>query len=205
MTFIKNNIASFIIIIFHLVGFIGFQINPSYFKALSPVNLLLSTFLVLYTSYPLSWKTYLVLIIIGAIGFFVEVVGVKTGLIFGSYHYGRALGFSLVSVPLLMGVNWAMLIFACGNFIQSNNKLLKAFVVASLMVLLDVFMESNAPKFDFWYWQNGIIPLQNFAAWFIISFLIQLLFNAYLIQKKSSTTRIFYITQLVFFIALYLF
>lgn len=205
MTFIKKNIASIIIVIFHLVGFIGFKINPDYFKALSPVNLLLSSFLVLYMSYPVSWKTIGALILIAFIGFLVEVVGVKTGVVFGSYHYGNALGFSLFSVPLIMGVNWAMLIFACGNFIQTNNKLLKAFLVASLMVLLDVFMEPNAPKFDFWHWENNVIPLQNFVAWFVISFLIQLLFHHYLNQKKSATARVFYITQLVFFIILYVF
>lgn len=205
MTFIKKNIASIIIVIFHLVGFIGFKINPDYFRALSPVNLLLSSFLVLYTSSSLSWKSYIALIAIGIIGFFVEVVGVKTGVIFGSYNYGKALGFSLFSVPLLMSVNWAMLIFACGNFIQTNNNLIKAFAVASLMVLLDVFMEPNAPKFDFWYWENNVIPLRNFVAWFVISFLIQLLFHPFLHQKKSSTARVFYITQLVFFILLYVF
>ena len=40
MIFIKKNIPLLIIIVFHVVGFIGFIYKPDYFKALSPINLM---------------------------------------------------------------------------------------------------------------------------------------------------------------------
>jgi putative membrane protein len=39
-----------------------------------------------------------------------EVVGVKTGLIFGEYKYGSTLGIKLFEVPLIIGFNWVFVI-----------------------------------------------------------------------------------------------
>ena len=34
------------------------------------------------------------------IGFVIEVIGVKTGYVFGSYSYGDSLGFKILEVPV---------------------------------------------------------------------------------------------------------
>ena len=172
MVFIKKNIAIFIIVIFHIVGFVGFMINPTYFKLLSPVNLLLSFGLIVLMSQQTKWQFYLALGVVALLGFFVEVLGVKTELIFGSYHYGQSLGYKVLSVPLLIGINWSMLLYCTAQLSKFKNNILNALFGAVLMVGLDFFIEQNAAKFDFWHWKLGVIPFQNYIAWFSISFKI---------------------------------
>lgn len=205
INFVKKHIYIFIIIIFHIVGFVGFLINPSYFKSLSPLNLLLSSGLVLLTSKQPNWKFYGSLLLIALIGFFLEVLGVKTELIFGSYYYGRTLGLKAFSVPLLIGANWAILLYCTAQISQLKNQILNALFGAFLMVFLDFFIEQIASRFDFWYWKNGIIPLQNYIAWFIISFALNLAFQKRLGQKSNLTAKAFYMIQITFFGALYFF
>lgn len=205
MTFIKKNIPLFIICVFHIVGFLGFIINPVYFKSLSPVNLVLSAGLIILTSNQTKWQFYGSLILVAAIGFFVEVLGVKTEFIFGSYFYGNSLGYKLFSVPLLIGLNWSILLYCTVQLSKFKNSIIKALFGALLMVILDFFIEQNAAKFDFWYWKNSIIPLQNYVAWFLISFLLNLLVQKQLAQKSNFTAKAFYFVQLIFFAALYFF
>lgn len=205
MTFIKKNIPLFIICVFHVIGFIGFIINPVYFKSLSPVNLLLSAVLLILTSNQTKWQFYGSLLLVAVFGFFAEVLGVKTELIFGSYYYGKSLGYKLFSVPLLIGLNWSILLYCTIQLSKFKKPIVNALFGALLMVVLDFFIEQNASIFDFWYWKNGIIPLQNYIAWFLISFLLNLLVQKYLSQKPNFTAKAFYVIQLIFFAALYLF
>jgi len=205
MPFNKKNIPWIIICIFQIIGFVGFVINPVYFKSLSPINLVLSAFLVIASSQQKEWKFYGALVLVACFCFFIEVIGVKTECIFGSYYYGKSLGYQVFSVPLLIGVNWIMLLYSTAQLSFFKNKYINALWGAVLMVFLDFFMEQNAPKFDFWHWKDGIVPIQNYVAWFIISFLLNLLVQKRLSQKSNDTAKAFYFAQIVFFIALYVF
>ena len=205
MSFIKKNIPLVIICIFQIIGFIGFIVNPVYFKALSPVNLLLSAALVICTSKQKNWKFYASLLLVAVSAFFVDVLGVKTELIFGSYFYGDSFGYKLFSVPLLIGLNWAMLLYSTAQFSKFKNHVINALFGAFLMVFLDFFMEQNASKFDFWYWKDNIIPIQNYVAWFLISFVLNLMVQKHLSQISNLTAKVFYFAQVAFFMALYFF
>ncbi len=205
MSFIKKNIPLVIICIFQIIGFVGFVINPVFFNSLSPVNLLLSAVLVLVMSKQDNWKFYGSLLLVAVLSFFIEVLGVKTELIFGSYYYGNSFGYKLFSVPLLIGLNWAMLLYSTSQFSKFKNTIINALFGAFLMVFLDFFMEQNAQKFDFWYWKDGIIPLQNYIAWFLISFVFNLLVQKHLSKIPNLTAKVFYFAQVAFFMALYFF
>lgn len=205
MGFIKKHIFLVIICIFNLIGFIGFVYNPSYFKTLTPVNLLLSTVLVVATSKNNHIRFYGILFLVAVFGFFIEVIGVKTELIFGSYQYGNSFGYKLFSVPLLIGVNWSMLLYCTAQLSEFKNSTINAIFGAGLMVALDFFIEQNASKFDFWYWKSSIIPIQNYIAWFVIAFLLNLLVQKHLAQKPNLTAKALYFVQLTFFSALYFF
>ena len=37
------------------------------------------------------------------------------------------------------------------------------------MVLLDIMIEPVAIELDFWQWEGGNIPLQNYLMWFIVA------------------------------------
>jgi uncharacterized membrane protein len=98
-----------------------------------------------------------------------------------------------------------MLLYCIAQLLRFKNSLVNAFFGAFLMVLLDFFIEQNASKFDFWYWKNNLIPLQNYFAWFIIAFLLNLLVQKQLALKRNLTAIALYFVQLVFFSSLYFF
>lgn len=204
MSLLKKHLPITIIAVFHLVGFIGFLISPAYFRSLSPINLLLSAALVILMSNQSKGLFYLTLLLTALAGYFIEVLGVKTGWIFGHYHYGSALGYKLLSTPLLIGVNWALLIYATNQLVQFENRYVNCILGALLMVGLDFFIEQSASRFDFWYWRGARIPLQNYIAWFLISIGINWFAHKELSQKPNLTAKAFYVVQVVFFVALYL-
>jgi putative membrane protein len=199
----KEYILSFFVILFHLVGFLGFFFGyKELFTSLIPFHLLLMLVLLVW-SYE-SFNSRFALLIY-CLGFGIEFLGVHTGIIFGSYKYGDALGFKLANIPLLIGVNWVLLIFAAGSAIQYvpiKSDVLKAVLAAALLVVLDIFIEPVAIRFDYWYWASATVPLQNYVAWFVFSFgCFWLFFN----QKKSTKSFVavtLLLAQFLFFMAL---
>lgn len=193
----------------YLAGIIGLllPLSASLFQALTPFNLLLSAAILF--SFHRQWNGAFMLFcgICLLSGYFVEVAGVATGLIFGSYAYGPTLGWQLLGVPLIIGLNWLMLIYSTGSICAglSLPPVLKAGLASGLMVLLDIFIEPVAMAYSFWQWENNVVPWQNYAAWFIISFSLHLLFFLLPFRKKNPAAKYLYLLQLVFFIILCLF
>lgn len=202
-------LALAVLVIFHLVGFWGLQFssNPDYFQSLTPLNLLLTVALLF--SFHKDWnRTFILFAIVVAVsGFVAEIIGIHTGLLFGNYEYGSALGVKLWQVPLLIGVNWLLLVYITGqiaNYVGSTI-LIKSFLGAQLMVLLDIFLEPVAIKFDFWQWAGNEIPLSNYLGWFGLSFLLQYYYHSINIYKQNPLSVSVYVVQLFFFICLYMF
>ena len=78
-------------------------------------------------------------------------------------------------------------------------------LTALLMVVFDFVMEPAAVKLRYWTWQDGIIPLQNYIAWFLVS-----LFLMYIAIKRGLfRTRLprlafhAFFAQLAYFILVY--
>ncbi|WP_017729969.1 carotenoid biosynthesis protein [Nafulsella turpanensis] len=193
----------------YLAGIVGLilPVSRTLFQSLTPVNLLLSAGILF--SFHRQWNSAFILfaVVCYLLGFFSEVVGVATGLLFGSYTYGPVLGFQLWEVPLIIGLNWLMLIYSTGTICANLplSKFLKALFASGLMVLLDFFIEPVAMALNFWQWENEQIPVQNFIAWFVISFILHLLFFLLPFPKGNPAAKILYLCQLVFFIILCLF
>lgn len=196
-----------VLVIFHGVGLWGllFSGNPVYFQRLTPMNLLLTN--VLLFSFHRNWNiSFLIFaVVVFSVGFLSEVVGVHTGLLFGNYSYGAALGLKLWEVPLLIGLNWLMLVYTTGhisNYLKLH-WLAKALAGTLLMVLLDYFIEPVAMQYDFWSWQGASIPASNFIGWFAVAFLLQLYFQKAHFFKGNKLAPYVYLVQLVFFISLF--
>lgn len=189
----------------HLCGLIGL-LSPfkDIFLLLTPMNLLLGTFLLFYYQNELNKKFFGIVALIFLIGFGIEVIGVQSGLIFGSYTYGETLGIKLLDVPLIMGINWLTLIYSVGVVLNQTTLLTfsKCLIGAGLLVILDFFIEPVAIAFDFWHWQGDIIPVQNFIAWFIISFFLLLLFYTSKVAARNRLGTVYLSIQFFFFISL---
>ncbi|PWS30780.1 carotenoid biosynthesis protein [Pedobacter paludis] len=198
-----------VIIVFHLVGLLGFLIPAAqpYFIRLVPFHLLLM-FAVIVFSYNGDIKR-LLLFVSGVFlcGFLVEVLGIHTGKIFGSYYYGNTLGYKIAAVPLLMGVNWVILIFSIGQMMKNlkiRNSILASFLGSIALVIFDFFLEPVAMKFDYWHWDWHIIPLQNYIAWFIVSIILLKFYYALGLKQQKYIGSAMFLAQLIFFVVLYM-
>lgn len=194
------------LVLFYFVGFVGFVIpfSHSLFVRLVPYALLLNIGLILYLQQPrLSWRDGLIFGIIYALGFGVEVVGVNTGAIFGSYEYGKGLGLKLWETPLLIGLNWLMLVYCSALLVQKWKipAFLQPFAAAILMVAYDLILEQIASRLDMWHWQNQHIPLQNYLAWFGMAVILLFIFR--LVRVKNPVSDRIFLLQTLFFIALF--
>ncbi len=190
----------------HVAGAIGLAIDESreLFQWLTPFNLLATAAIVLHFESNKGLRYGLFIILTFLIGFFVEVIGVSTGQIFGVYSYGETLGYKVLKVPLAIGLNWVVLIYATAQLSNSlfKNLLARVGTGAALMTAMDYLIEPVAISYDFWSWESATIPLQNYVAWFLISAALHVLFQKLMPNSNNSLAiRLLYI-QVGFFILL---
>lgn len=201
----RFNLAPYLVI-FYTVGVAGMIIPQTrdLFKALVPLNLLMNVFLLLIyhgkIDLRFAWKALLIY----SAGFVVELAGVNTGLIFGSYEYGTTLGPHLFHTPLMIGVNWFMLVYASlvitSKFIE--HRYFRILIAAVLMVVYDFALEPSAIDLDMWDW-GGAVPMQNYVAWLVISFvLIWFADRSRLVNKENKIAVPLFFVQMGFFILL---
>ncbi len=106
----------------------------------------------------------------------VETAGVKTGLPFGNYIYSGILRPQIFGVPIAVGMSWVMTSLATFFIIRTLspvNPVLNILSVSVMMTAYDFILEPFAAHVNgFWIWQNGVVPLANYIAWFFISLVI---------------------------------
>lgn len=203
---ISSKAAVITLIVIHFFGALGLSYEPlqSYFLLATPLNLLITAFL-LFVFHP-QWNLSFVLfgVLCFTIGYLVEVAGVKSGIIFGEYSYGPTLGLKLWDVPLIIGLNWLILVYSTGILAHSitKNTQLKSLIGSGLMVLMDFFIEPVAVSLDFWEWELEHIPLQNYLGWFFTAFVLQIFFHLSRFEKHNPLARYVIYVQLAFFIFL---
>ena len=200
----KENIGLAVLVLVNLIGVVGFRTESllPLFKTLTPYNLLFT--LVICFLY-LPRKTFIAnFILLFTIGFGVEFLGVKTGLLFGNYEYGSTLGIQLFDVPLIIGINWFVLAVGargCANGITKNT-FYQVLCAALFMTGLDFLIEPVAMKYDFWDWDQNKVPIQNYLMWFLVSLLMQVILNKKSILIPFSLGIVILISQFIFFGAL---
>lgn len=204
----RERTGIFVLLILYGVGIVSLMVNDlrNVVLPLSPYTLLLS-FLILMNSY--RWKSPVVwvAILVFLLGFTAEWVGVQKGWLFGVYHYGSNLGPKLAGVPLIIGINWAMLTLATGAAAASMLKNRWAIVVVAslLMTGLDYVMEPVAVENGYWYWKDGKIPLYNYVCWFLVALLAQVINVGISKAKPNNTSWTLLLLLVLFFVIQFFF
>lgn len=181
--------------------------SRQFFIGLIPYVLLMSFLVILLFHEGSSVKkTILVLFAICISGFLIEVIGVKTRMVFGNYHYGNGLGIKLLNTPLMIGINWVMLVYCSSSVVErfSIHPVIKIIGASILMLIYDIIVEHIAPVIDMWYWYNNIVPLKNYLAWFFIAVFFQIIVELYSIKIKNQIALIIFVCQTLFFLTLIL-
>jgi putative membrane protein len=164
---------------------------------------------------------YSFLLISFLIGMGVEMIGVNTGRLFGSYHYGVKMGATFNAVPWVIGLNWFVLMFCCGivmtklhHWIKGQyeasgfamtpviEKLSLVFDGASIALFFDWVMEPVAVKMGFWEWTEGVIPIYNYVCWFLISMFLLWIFSKLKFSRDNHFAVDLLIIQVLFFLTL---
>jgi putative membrane protein len=116
------------------------------------------------------------------------------------YSYGTNLGPKVLDVPLLIGFNWAVLVFISGAITNriSTSIWIKSILGGGFMILLDLPMEVLAPTFDFWTFQAEA-PLENYVSWFLIGTVMQFTFQSFKIKGNFTFSINLLLAQFVFF------
>lgn len=203
----KIQVSIFAIWLVTLSGMTGIWLgHGDWFLSKTPFNLMLGLGL-LYWNFTLKngISSLLIWLTVYFMGMCVEIVGVNTGLLFGSYQYGDNLGLKFCGVPVMIGVNWVVLTFLtatiCKRFIRHS--WLAPICGAILMVALDFLIEPIAPIFDFWHWDGGYAPLRNFVDWFLVALLMQMIVKNDLPEGKHPLPLHHFASQVVFFAFFY--
>lgn len=207
MIFSKTYLSKLLIVVFYLVGFLGLSFNETrpFFLGLVPFHILLMSGILFANFAKIPNKTVYAVLAICVVGFIIEVIGVKTGVIFGRYYYGNTLGFKVIGVPLVIGLNWFIVIFSVGGLLRSilkSKKVLRTVLGAFILVGLDYLIEPVAIKLDYWTWENNIIPFQNYIGWFFVSLVMMTFYNYFDFKKTNTVHKTLFYAQLLFFIAL---
>lgn len=219
--FTKYQIATAVAVLFHVIGFTGIVFfKNSFILQSTPVNLLLMFGLLIWTQNDKNYSFWLFLITTILMGIAVEIIGVNTKLLFGDYSYGDILGLKIKNVPLIIGVNWFIIIYCCGISIHSLlvkaiDKIavdtatppmtLKALSVivdgATMAVFFDWLIEPVAVKLDYWKWA-GEIPFYNYLCWFIVSIILLTVFQFLKFNKQNKFAVHLLMIQVMFFLLL---
>ena len=201
-----QNVSIGLIWLFHVSGIIGIiYSDASWFIGATPINLALS-FILLMINVERSKETLFLVLLCFITGMLAEIVGVKYGFIFGEYFYGEALGPKFIEVPIMIGINWCVLVFITGFIVQLFfvSTWQRVVVGIGLMLFLDLVMEPIAPVLDFWTFKSGQASFQNYMGWALIAFPLQLVFHKLKLKINGPFAFHLYFLQFLFFTILLL-
>lgn len=190
---------------FYSVGLLLFMLpfTRNLFISIIWISLLLVIGVVFY--HHRQWtKTHIsVFLFIIISSFLLEMAGVATGKIFGSYLYERGLGPQLYGTPLIIGLNWLLLVYASHDITTKylRNPVLRVVTGALLMILYDMLMEWVAPVMQMWQFAGrGYPPFDNFLAWFLAALFYHACFELFRIRTNNRPARALFVIQAGFFL-----
>lgn len=191
----------------YVIGIIGFLLpfSHDFFIKLTPLNLLFSLTVILIAVWKdLQLRHWLIFLFIYLLGFGIEVLGNNTGWPFGNYVYGDVLGIKIFETPLLIGINWLLLILA--THLMSVHRIQAKWLIpiagATMMLIFDVVLEPFAIATGMWQWGNITVPAENFVAWWFIAFILHTLMIPLNFKRGHKVAYAVFLSQIVFFIVI---
>lgn len=152
-------------------------------------------------------KTIIVLFSIFLLGIVVEIMGVSTGKVFGVYSYGGSLGLKVADVPVIIGLNWVILVYGSNAIISkiTSNSFVKIMGASMLMVIYDLVLERAAVLTNMWKFKNAGPPFRNYFMWFILSAIFQSAIEIFKLNTENKPARALFVIQFLFFTAIIIF
>lgn len=162
------------------------------------VMILLGIITLLETRLNFKIILYSIFVIISSI--LLEYLGVRTGLIFGNYHYTDILQPQVLNVPLAIGFSWMSLTLISIRLSLKSNRFIKIVSGASILTLIDFIIEPAAIKLNYWTWAGGTPPLLNYISWFGAGLLFMMIADFLNLKIKGKNLIHILFAQIIFFI-----
>lgn len=201
--FRKSHLLISFLILFYSVGILLFLIGGtrSLFILLTPYSLILSFGAVLVFQKEISGKLAIAFLVVFAGTLIIEIIGVNTGVLFGNYVYGNALGIMIFNTPILIGLNWLILIYCTAAIVNHffKKKVTKIFLGSFMMVGYDLLLEYVAPVMQMWTWDTRYPGIRNFMMWFIVAMVLHIFFQAINLRIENKPARYLFLIQILFF------
>lgn len=120
------------------------------------------------------------------VSYSMEEIGVRTGMVYGPYHYSDLLGAKLGHVPILIPLAWFMMIYpswmvarALLRGVEQSSmagNVARAAVAACVMTAWDTAMDPGMAASGNWIWEKGGgyfgVPQRNYLGWLLTTFLV---------------------------------
>lgn len=195
------------LVIMYAVGLVGHLIpllHPLMFLLTPPV-LLVTGLVALYPAFKKGKTQFTIWFLLAwGLTYAIEILGVKTGRIFGVYTYGANLGPGFFGVPLIIGFNWIVVIYCSVAVAHRFTKKIPLIVLMAsvLTVGYDIVLEPVAIMLKYWSWSGGIVPLQNYIAWWVISIVCILLLHLMRITIETQIPSFYLAVHYIYFLAM---
>jgi putative membrane protein len=122
-------------------------------------------------------------------GYAVEVLGVHTGVPFGTYAYGDSLGPRWFGVPPVIGLAWTMLAWPAALAARRlvGGRVARVLVGAWALAAADLFLDPQQVAAGHWTWRfpsphlPGVaaVPLTNYLGWLAVALLLSAAVQAF--------------------------
>lgn len=172
---------------------------------LTPFTIIITSVLLLLNHEFWTKSIVLTLFLIAILGLSIEIIGVNFGIPFGDYSYSSVLGIKLFETPILIGLNWLMLVYSMVMVIHRFVKSiwLKAIIAGIALVGLDILIEPVAINWNMWTWKKSDVPIQNYLTWGVVAFILSLILSYRLKTNNKNRIALWVILcQVVFFVIL---
>jgi bisanhydrobacterioruberin hydratase len=203
---LARKLSLYFTVLVYVSGIIGMQTAwRPWFISMTPFTLLLSVGVLLLHQPIFTARTHAWALGAYLVGFFAEVIGVNTGLIFGDYTYGTALGPMVWNTPLMIGVNWLLVTYVVNEGLwrvlpAKTSVFWGAVLGAGGCTLLDYLVEPGAIFLGYWTWAAGLPPLENYVGWFFVSLVVSLLYAKNMSAGlRNAAAPVLLVLQILFF------
>lgn len=147
-------------------------------------------------------------LIIAAGSAVVETIGTLTGFPFGSYTYMNRMGPQIGPLPLAIPTAWWLVVagfyLTARRLFPTLGRRTLCLITAAAATGFDWIMEPFAWEVrGYWIWHDGSVPLENYAAWFALSFILARLAPLHAVAPWKTDLRaagVILLTVLLFII-----